>query len=300
MSEVMRGCGIGCDFCEVTLRPIRYYSPEMVKKEVEVNAKSGKTAAWLHSDEIFAYQHGPHFTPNGDAIKELFEATMSVKGIEYANPTHGRISVPAGYPELVKEISSVVHAGPDKWIGVQVGLETGSDKLALRHMPNKTLPLKIGPDGTWQSIVAEGVRAMNRAYWRPAFTVQVGQMDEAPDDNWETVAMVNRLSEMDVGSMPSEFTVTPMQNVPLGLIKNRTFSAEILDESQLAVYYACYRHLAKMVKRDAVSDSQGNLFRRAGMAMVLNLGGWGLLHYIERMCTKRGLDIEKVKRYGLG
>ena len=24
MTEVMRGCGIGCDFCEVTLRPLRY------------------------------------------------------------------------------------------------------------------------------------------------------------------------------------------------------------------------------------------------------------------------------------
>ena len=125
---------------------------------------------------------------------------MGVKGIEYTNPTHGRISIPAGYPELVKQISSVVHAGPDKWIGVQVGLETGSDKLALTHMPNKTLPLKIGPDGTWQQIVAEGVKGMNRGYWRPAFTVQVGQMDETPDDNWETVAMVNRLSNMDVGS----------------------------------------------------------------------------------------------------
>jgi radical SAM superfamily enzyme YgiQ (UPF0313 family) len=30
--EVMRGCGIGCDFCEVTLRPLRYYPSEKVSK----------------------------------------------------------------------------------------------------------------------------------------------------------------------------------------------------------------------------------------------------------------------------
>jgi radical SAM superfamily enzyme YgiQ (UPF0313 family) len=299
LSEVMRGCGIGCDFCEVTLRPIRYYTNEMVQREVEVNARSGKKSAWLHTDEIFAYQHGPHYTPNGDAIKGLFSAVMSVKGIAYVNPTHGRISVPAGYPELVREISSVLRAGPHKWIGVQVGLETGSDRLALIHMPNKTLPLKIGPDGSWQQIVAEGVRAMNRAYWRPAFTVQVGQMAETPDDNWETVAMVNRLSNMEVGALPSEFTVTPMQNVPLGRIKSRAFTPEMLDESQLAVYYACYRHLAKMVRRDALKDSNGNPARRAAMSATLNLGGWGLLRIIERMCRTRGLDLEKVKRYGL-
>jgi radical SAM superfamily enzyme YgiQ (UPF0313 family) len=299
LSEVMRGCGVGCDFCEVTLRPLRYYPPEMVQKEVEVNARSGKTSAWLHSDEIFAYQHGPHFVPNGDAITDLFRAVMSVEGITYALPTHGRISIPAGYPDLVRSISTLVRAGPDQWVGVQVGVETGSDRLALIHMPNKTLPLRIGPDGSWQSIVAEGVRSMNRAYWRPAFTVQVGQMDETPDDNWETVAMVNRLSGMDVGSMPSEFTITPMQNVPLGRIRSKAYTADMLDKSQLAVYYACYRHLSKMVRRDAVKETRGNPFRRAAMSSTFNLGGWGLLYFIETLCKRRGLDLEKVKRYGL-
>jgi len=299
LSEVMRGCGIGCDFCEVTLRPIRYYRPEMVAREVEVNARNGRKSAWLHSDEIFAYQHGPHFVPNGDAISDLFTTVMGVKGLAHTNPTHGRISIPAGYPDLVARISSIVRAGPDKWIGVQVGLETGSDRLAMVHMPNKTLPLRIGPDGSWQSIVAEGVRGMNRAYWRPAFTVQVGQMDETPDDNWETVAMVNRLSEMEVGGRPSEFTATPMQNVPLGTIKSRSFTHDALDESQLAVYYACYRHLAKMIGRDSRVDSKGGFVKRATMSAVLNLGGYGLLHYVEGLCRKRGLDIERVKRYGL-
>lgn len=300
LTEVMRGCGIGCDFCEVTLRPIRYYTPEMVAKEVAVNVAAGKRSAWLHSDEIFAYRHGPHFVPNGEAIDELFQTVMSVKGLTHSNPTHGRISIPAGYPDLVKRISSRVRAGPDKWIGVQVGLETGSDRLAMIHMPNKTLPLKIGPDGSWQSIVAEGVRAMNAAYWRPAFTVQVGQMDETAEDNWETVAMVNRLSNMEVdGGRPTEFTATPMQNVPLGMIRSRSFSSDLLDESELAVYYACYRHLSKMIRRDSVADSKGNLARRVFMTSLFNVGGFGLLRYIESICRRRGLDLEKVKRYGL-
>ena len=41
MVEVMRGCGRGCKFCDVTLRSLRYYSPEKVKKEIEVNIKKG-------------------------------------------------------------------------------------------------------------------------------------------------------------------------------------------------------------------------------------------------------------------
>ncbi|MDG6898655.1 MAG: radical SAM protein, partial [Nitrososphaerota archaeon] len=176
--EVMRGCGIGCDFCEVTLRPIRYYTTQMVAREVAVNAAAGTTNAWLHTDEIFAFRHGPHFVPDQDAIVELFRTAMSVKGIVSSNPTHGRVSVPAAYPDLPKRISEVVGANPERWVGVQVGLETGSDRLAEIHMPSKTLPLRVGPDGNWQEIVLEGLRNFNLAYWRPAFTVQVGQADE--------------------------------------------------------------------------------------------------------------------------
>jgi radical SAM superfamily enzyme YgiQ (UPF0313 family) len=297
--EIMRGCGIGCDFCEVTLRPLRYYSEEMVKKEVAVNAAAGCDHAWLHTDEIFGFQHGPHFVPNEEAILGVFRAAMSVKGIAHSNPTHGRISVPGAYPDLLKKVTAIARAGPDHWVGVQVGLETGSERLALIHMPNKTLPLRIGPDGSWQQIVMEGLRGMNRAYWRPAFTVQVGQMAETPEDNWETVSMVNRMSAMTIDGRPSEFTATPMQNVPLGLIKSKGFSSRMLGESQLAVYYACYRHLMKITMRDSFSVSNGGVLRRAMVSSVLDLGSLGLLHYIEGICKKRGLDLEKVKRHGI-
>ncbi|MDG6951463.1 MAG: B12-binding domain-containing radical SAM protein [Nitrososphaerota archaeon] len=297
--EIMRGCGVGCDFCEVTLRPIRYYTPEMMAREVAVNSEAGQTNAWLHTDEIFAYQHGPHFTPNEDAILGIFRAAMSVKGISSSNPTHGRISIPAAYPELVKKVKEVVGAGPERWIGVQVGLETGSDRLAKVHMPNKTLPLRIGADGAWQEIALQGLANLNRAYWRPAFTVQVGQADETDEDNWDTVAMINRISSMTVDGRPSEFTVTPMQNVPLGLIKGSHLSSELLTKSQLAVYYASYRHLVKMVLRDSVRDSEGNLLKRMLVSLSLDLGGYALFQVIERICKKRGVDVEKVKNYGL-
>ena len=121
-------------------------------------------------------------------------------------------------------MSEVMKAGPNNWIGLQVGVETGSDRLAKIHMPNKTLPLKIGPDGTWPDIVWQGTYVMNKYYWRPAFTVQVGQDSETDEDNWDTVALINRMSNSEVDGKPFEFTMIPMQNVPLGLIKNREFA----------------------------------------------------------------------------
>ena len=303
MVEVMRGCGIGCDFCEVTLRPLRYYSPMQVRKELEVNVKAGINHAWLHSDEIFAYEHGRNFVPNEEALLELLNVVMTTKGIEHTNPTHGRISIPAAYPDLLRKMSKVMKTSDANWIGLQVGVETGSDRLAIKHMPNKTLPLKIGPDGSWQEIVWQGTFVMNKYYWRPAFTVQVGQDGENAEDNWETVALINKMSESKVDDRPFEFTIIPMQNVPLGLIKSRDFASVTLDESQLAVYYASYRHLAKLASRDAFARGRSgrdpSRLSKLGTGTIISLGGKAMLHVVSSICRKKGLDLDKAARYGL-
>ncbi|MCL5731444.1 MAG: B12-binding domain-containing radical SAM protein [Candidatus Thermoplasmatota archaeon] len=299
MVEVMRGCGVGCDFCEVTLRPLRYYEPEDVVKEVSVNVRAGHPNAWLHSDEIFAYKHGNMYEPNEEALTDLFSAVMGVPGIHYSNPTHGRISIPAGYPELIEKFSKILKAGPKNWIGVQTGVETGSDSLARKHMPNKTLPLKIGPDGSWSDIVWQGVYNETMYYWRPAFTIQVGQEGETEEDYWDTIGMINRLSYSYSGNRPFEFTVTPLLNVPLGRIKSRNLNKGMLTKDQLAVYYASYRHLAKMAVRDGFGNTEGSFFARAGTGSIISIGGLLMLKYVEKLARKAGVDIEKVKRYSV-
>ncbi|HXW94116.1 MAG TPA: radical SAM protein [Nitrososphaerales archaeon] len=301
MVEVMRGCGIGCDFCEVTLRPLRYYPPEKVRRELEVNVRAGMDTGWLHSDEIFAYEHGRNFVPNEEAIEGLFSAVMATQGIHRSNPTHGRISIPAAYPDFIRRLSRVIKAGPNNWIGLQIGVETGSDKLASEHMPNKTLPLKVGPDGSWADIVWRGTYVLNTYYWRPAFTVQVGQAGETPEDNWETVALINRLSNSTTeNGRPFEFTIIPMQNVPLGLLKSTDFSSVRLNPSQLAVYYASYKHLVKIATRDATSaSSEQNPVTKYVTGGMMALGAWGMFRVVRNRCRRGGLDVDKVDNYGL-
>lgn len=297
--EVMRGCGVGCDFCEVTLRPLRYYPIENIKQEISVNARNGQDNAWLQSDEIWGYRHGPMFEPNEEELSNLFSEVMSVKGVRTANPTHGRISIPAAHPELMGKLSRNLHGGPSNWIGIQTGVETGSDELARKHMPNKTLPLKIGPDGSWQDIVWEGVKVETDNYWRPAFTVQVGQEGETEEDLLDTVALINRLSSSYTSGRPFEFTVTPLLNVPLGRIKSRSLNKSMLTREQLAVYYAAYRHLAKMASRDGFRDARGNVISRAMVGGTISFGGRLMLHTIEKIARKAGVDIDRVKRHGI-
>ncbi len=297
--EIMRGCGIGCDFCEVTLRPLRYYSIENIKEEIRVNMRSGQDNAWLQTDEVWGYKHGPMFVPNEDEMIRLFSEVMSVQGVRTANPTHGRISIPAAYPEMMEKLTKILRGGPDNWIGIQTGVETGSDALAKKHMPNKTLPLRIGPDGTWEEIVWNGVYVETANYWRPASTLQVGQDGETEEDLMDTVALVNRLSNSYSSGRPFEFTVTPMVNVPLGRIKSRELNTNLLTKEQLAVFYASYRHLAKMAKRDAYHETQGSILNKTVIGGLISFGGGLMLHAVENMAKKGGVDIDKIKNYGI-
>jgi hypothetical protein len=55
----------------------------------------------------------------------------------------------------------------------------------------------------------------------------------------------------------------------------------------------------KMIRRDASTDSKGNPVKRSLTWAVMNLGGYGVLHYIEGVCRRRGMDTEKIKLHGV-
>ena len=115
----------------------------------------------------------------------------------------------------------------------------------------------------------------------------------------DTVALINRLSSSYSEGRPFEFTVTPLLNVPLGRLKSRSISKEMLTKEQLAVYYAAYRHLAKMAQRDGYRDARGNLVSRALVGGTISLGASLLLRTIEKRAIKAGVKVEKIKEYGL-
>jgi len=105
----------------------------------------------------------------------------------------------------------------------------------------------------------------------------------------DTVELINKLSNSYVDGRPFEFTITPLQNVPMGLLKNRKFSSIELNPSQLAVYYASYRHLYKMALRNAKIESKrsGNKLAKLGTASLISFGAWAMLKFVENIARKR-------------
>ena len=296
MIEVMRGCGRGCKFCDVTLRALRYYQPEKVKKEVELNLKKGGAkSAWVHSDDIFVYGMDPRTSkqmePNREALEELFTAIMST-GVEHTNPTHGTLAGAIADEKLIPNISKIIKASPTNLIGIQCGFETGSLRLIAKYADRKLAP--YSPE-EWHWVVKEGVKTLNEHYWVPAFTLIMGlDNDETPEDAWETIRI---LSELEREQPDSMFTATPLTFVPIGLLEKSEFFdiGNEMDPAQLGVMYKTWQHNFKYgIQKFMNKTGQNNSVTKNFFNMMARTLGGVPLSAMEKFARRKGREHERV------
>jgi radical SAM superfamily enzyme YgiQ (UPF0313 family) len=289
MIEVMRGCGRGCQFCEVTLRRLRYFSPEFVQREASINARAGLTNAWLHSDDIFLYKVEDYKTmqPNSDAIKEIFQAAMDVRGIETGNPTHGTLASVCADPQLIADLTKILKGGPDNWTGIQSGLETGSVSLVEKIMPRKLLPYK---PSEWPEVVLESIRILNDNYWFPALTAIIGLPGENPEDAYDTCVLLDRMEKV---SDNPHFIVAPLSFVPIGVLKGEEFYRvdEMLDEARFNIVYRCWKHILKEIDETLWGLSRIPFPVKAVINAIGRMGGRHILGILERFGERRGFRV---------
>ncbi|KAF6243707.1 radical SAM protein [Nitrosopumilus sp. b1] len=301
MVEVMRGCGRGCKFCDVTLRALRYYPPEKVKKEIEINLKKGgEKSAWIHSDDIFVYGMDPKTSkgmePNREALEDLFTAIMST-GVEHTNPTHGTLAGAIADEKLIPNISKIIRSGPENLIGVQCGFETGSLRLIEKYADRKLAPYR--PE-EWHWVVKEGVKTLNEHYWVPAFTLIMGlDNDETPEDSWETIQIINELEKEQPDSM---FTTTPLTFVPIGLLEKSEFFniGNEMDPAQLGVMYKTWQHNFKYGIQKFMTKTGGQKGPKKYFFNMIarSLGGvplGAMERYARRKSREHERVIEKIK-----
>jgi radical SAM superfamily enzyme YgiQ (UPF0313 family) len=76
--EAMRGCGRGCDFCDVNKRS-KDIPLNRLQEEAKINLNYGFDSIWLQSDEMLLYGcDNKDFIPNSDAIIDLWTGLKSV------------------------------------------------------------------------------------------------------------------------------------------------------------------------------------------------------------------------------
>ncbi|MGI0001112.1 MAG: B12-binding domain-containing radical SAM protein, partial [Nitrososphaeraceae archaeon] len=167
--EAMRGCGRGCDFCDVNKRSKKDIPLERLQEEAKINLKYGFDSIWLQSDEMLLYGcDNKDFVPNSDAIINLWSGLKSV-GANFIGTTHMTLSAVASSPDLITKLSHIngmERSG--RWLATNLGVETVAPRMVKKHLGVKTKPYQAEE---WGAVVRQGVKILNQNHWFPALTL---------------------------------------------------------------------------------------------------------------------------------
>ncbi len=258
--EIMRGCPRGCRFCPVTLRSLRFIPLEKIREEILVNLKAGLKGVLLHSEDVFLY-YARGVIPNPKAIIKLHKMARELMGengiigwshltpstVKYAEEKYGLVS------KLTSEIIFTEH---QRFIGVQVGVETGSPRLAKLIMPGKAAPY---PAEKWPEIVIDAFRIMHENNIIPAATIILGVPGEKPEDVIKTAELLDELRNY-------RSLIVPMFFVPMGAMKNLDwFRRKNVKHEHIEVMLKTLHHTAfwaeEIINRYYLRDTKHALLR---------------------------------------
>ena len=251
--EIGRGCCRGCQFCSVTLRPLRWYPMEKIVREMDVNAKKGGIG-WnvLHAEDVMLYG-SKNALPNDEKLLRLHE--IAVKKSEGTTWSHCSLAAVASKPKLFSKVAETIRQ-KQPWWGVEIGIETGSPDFVRRIMPAKAVPFK--PE-EWPEVVRTGMGLMHDNKLVPACTLIVGAPEETEEDVIRTTELIDDLK--DVMSL-----IVPLFFVPMGRLKDEDwFKDTQITELHKELLMKCLEHdfywVDKLISMAFSGKWQGPLLR---------------------------------------
>jgi len=249
--EIGRGCCRGCQFCDVTLRPLRWYPYEKIERELQVNVDAGIKYAVMHAEDVLLYG-SKTVIPDREKVLKLHRLCKSY--VESLSWSHTSMAAVAADPQLVEDVAELIIDDKQEWWGAEVGIETGSPELAKKVMPAKARPFK--PE-QWPEVVKTAAGIMTDNYLVPACTLITGLPQETEDDVIKTIELMDDLKDF-------KSLIVPLFFVPLGRLKDKEwFTMEQMNNLQLELLIKCLRHdiyWAKMIMSSYFKGLSGRIF----------------------------------------
>lgn len=285
--EVMRGCPRGCLFCSVTLRPLRFIPLEKILEEVRVNVRAGVKGAILHSEDILLYG-ADGVKPRSDPLFKLHETVLKEIGEKgFFAWSHASLAAIKYAEEEDKIVSRIMHNyvlnDYRRFLGVEVGIETGSPALARKIMIAKSAPY---PPEKWPEVVEDAFAIMHENYIIPAATLILGFPGETPDDVMKTAELLDRLSRY-------RSVIVPMFFVPMGVLKrsSKWFWRDYVREEHLVVMYKCFTHTIKWAE-DIMNKFYLKEIQYFPLRLALKIFIWYAKRAVKKIVRDLGLVIK--------
>lgn len=272
--EAMRGCGRGCDFCDVNKRSKKDIPLERLQEEAKINLRYGFDSIWLQSDEMLLYGcDNKDFVPNSDAIINLWSGLKSV-GANFIGTTHMTLSAVASSPDLITKLSHINGMeSSGRWLATNLGVETVAPRMVKKHLGVKTKPYQADE---WGAVVRQGVKILNQNHWFPALTLIIGWPDETPDETQYTIDLIDDFRETNMRGL-----VAPLLYQDFSERNSMHFGN--LNEAQFALFWRCWQHnlwvindIIPIIIRNKTYGPLMKIF----MATLIKAGTWAIMRYL--------------------
>ncbi|MGQ9530983.1 MAG: B12-binding domain-containing radical SAM protein [Candidatus Bathycorpusculaceae bacterium] len=263
--EIGRGCCRGCQFCSVTLRPLRWYPYEKIEKELQVNVNAGIKGAVIHAEDVLLYGSST-VIPNREKVLKLHR--LCKEHVDSLGWSHTSMAAIAADRELVEDVAELIIDEKQEWWGAEIGIETGSPELARKVMPAKARP--FSPE-QWPEVVKTAAGIMTDNNLVPACTLITGLPQETEDDAIKTLELMDDLKDF-------KSLIVPLFFVPLGRLNDREwFTMEQMNELQMELLIKCLRHDIRWTKEIMKSYFKGKWYSK-----FLSFLYWIFVKIVER------------------
>ncbi|MGQ9583144.1 MAG: B12-binding domain-containing radical SAM protein [Thermoplasmatota archaeon] len=270
ITEIGRGCPRGCRFCTVTLQALRWYPLDRIEREIMVNRRAGVRDGTLHAEDVLLYG-SRGVKPDRSKVLALTE--LALRHYRHIGWSHLSLAAVASDPALIEMVMERV-LERQSWLGMEVGIETGSPRLIAKYMPGKARPFR--PE-EWPEVVEKAFGIMHDNRMVPYCTLIVGLPDETDEDTVKTIELLD-----DIKGYKS--VIVPLFFVPWGKMSGEEgFDMESLTEPQMELLRCCLNYSLHWINEFA-----REFFSEIWYRQLLYPGYLFLLSKVRRMARAAG------------
>ncbi len=246
--EAMRGCGRGCDFCDVNKRSKKDFPLARLQKEAKINLDYGFDSIWLDLTRCYFMVAITRTLFQMQMPSPSYGGCLKSTGARFVGTTHMTLSAVASSPDLIKKMSEIngMNVAGGRWIATNLGVETVAPRMVKKHLGVKTKPFQ--PE-EWGAVVREGSKILNQNNWFPALTLIIGWPDETPDETQYTIDLIEDFRRMNMRGL-----VAPLLYQDFSEKNSMHFGN--LNEAQFTLFWRCWEHNLPRNKRHYTDHNQ--------------------------------------------
>lgn len=201
VTEISRGCGLGCSFCTIARVPMVHLPPETILADIQTNLAAGLPNVAVLSEDFFRYG-AEGMTANPDRLVSLLRDIRRLPQVRLIQIDHANVASIAQYDD--QQLSTIhdllVGRDRDRVVWVNVGVETASDDLLRRVGAGA----KLGRNQAepWGDFSAQQLRRLCRAKFFPMASLMIGLPDETDEHVRQTLDWVQSLQNERLAVFP--------------------------------------------------------------------------------------------------